>query len=118
MATPSFHITKNITYANTAAVLVGYVPPNTHIRDIKVLVDVAFNSAPDFLSIGTVLVPAKYTNDISLAAIGDITVVRKAGSLGILSTTDSVAIYALVVPGSSSPTAGSVTVSISLAQLP
>lgn len=116
MAAIKHAIIKNFTYATTTSTKVGSIPANAVIVNISVLVNTAFDSAPDFLSIGDSSTADKYTNDVNIASVGAATVTRKAASFGVLSSANSTDIYAIVVPGGSSPTAGDLDVVIEYVQ--
>jgi hypothetical protein len=110
-------LSKNVTYTDTTAVTVGYLPPNSHIIDIICTVGTAFNAGGnDYIDVGDSSTANKYANDINVASTGKASVtVANVGA--VQSSTGSTEIKAVYVPSGTSPTAGSGYVNVLYVQL-
>lgn len=108
-------IQKELTYANTTATLIGYLPPNAYVSQIRVLVETAFNDGDGcVIDIGTSSTANYFANDVSVTSTG-VATVTEAKSGVVVSTTDPTAVYAIVVNSGSVSTAGKCKVCISYA---
>lgn len=101
------YLRLNLTYASTTAQFIGNLPANTSIQDIDVNVTTLFNATGiDQVDIGTSASPEKYAANIDVTTAGKATVTLAAGGLGVQSTSNPTAIYALYTPGATDATTG------------
>ena len=104
-------IKRAITYTDTTAVTIGYLPPNAYITDIQVLVTTAFTAGGnDYLDIGDATTADKYANDVVLSSTGAPTVTATAYWGVVASANNQTAIKAVYVPAGSTPGAGAAKV--------
>jgi len=98
-------IQLDLAYTEVTAKTV-FLPPNSIISDIKVLVLPAFNAGTDdLLTIGTVADPDKYVDDLDITAAGVKTVpLLVAGTLE--SASDTTELRVLYTPSGTAPTTG------------
>ena len=110
-------ISKIITFANTTSLSLGFLPPNSIITGIKVLVGTAFNAGgADVIDVGDDTTANKFANDVNVASTGSATVtLDNVGA--VESSTASTEIKAIYVPAGSTPTAGSGYIVVEYEQL-
>ena len=108
-------LAKVITYANTSATLVGSIPPNSVMTEIKLMVSADFTAG--VVDIGSASSAAAYANDIAVTSAGKILGTMTAAACAVRSAVGSTDIYAVYVPGSTAPAEGSATVVIEYVQL-
>jgi len=110
-------LSKAISYTDTTAITVGYLPANSHIIDIIVTVGTAFNAGGnDYIDIGDASTANKYANDVNVASTGKASVtVANVGA--IQDANKPTTIKAVYVPSGTSPSAGAGYVNIIYVQL-
>jgi hypothetical protein len=110
-------LVKAITYTDTTAITVGYLPANAVISSIKVLVGTAFNAGGnDYIDIGNASVANQYADNVDVSSAGSATVtLQNVGA--VISATLPTEIKAVYVPAGTSPSAGSGYVVVEYAQL-
>jgi hypothetical protein len=90
---------------STTSFSVGYLPPNSYITDIKVLVTTAFTGG--VLDVGNATTAAAYADDVDISSQGVATVSAVGGTWGtVQSTTDQTEIKAIVVAAATTLPAG------------
>ena len=107
------YLRLTLAYSSTTATFIGNLPTNASIRTIDVNVVTAFNATGiDQVDIGTSATPEKFAANVDVSTAGKATVTHAAGGLGVQSTADPTAIYALYTPGSTDATSGSAEITI------
>ncbi len=97
-------VAYNITYTDTTSVTMGYLPPNSSIKNIRVNVGTGFDEA--VVDIGDATTANQYANDVDVESTGSATVTMT--NIGaVVSATNSSAVTAIVVPTSTTLTEGS-----------
>jgi hypothetical protein len=100
------YLAKTIAKTDTSSFLIGYLPPNAYITDIKVLITTAYDAGA-VLDIGDSATAAKYSNDVDVTSVGVATVSAVTNTWGTVeSTSDQTQIKGIVVAGGSTFTAG------------
>ena len=109
-------IIKTVTYTDTTAIKIGGLPPKAVIKDIDVIVGTAFDAGgTDYISVGTLTDDDKFANDVDVSSTGKATVTPlNVGA--VESNTLSTDIYAIYVPGGTTPTAGTAEVIVTYVQ--
>ena len=116
MANDVKYVQNEVTYSNTSQVLIGQLPPNAKIADIKVLVATAFNDGgPSTIDVGTTASQARYANDVDVSSTGAASVTLTAQAGVVQSTTNPLSITAVYVPAATDPTAGSAKIVVEYA---
>lgn len=104
----------SFTYTDTTSFLIGYLPPNAYVTDIKVIITTDFTDG--VLDVGTSANAAAYVNDQSLNGIDVQTVTPVTGSWGVIqSATDQTAINGIVVATGTGLAAGAAKVIVEFA---
>jgi len=99
------------TSTSTTSFLIGYLPPNAYITDIKVLVTTAFTGG--VLDVGTSATAAAFANDVDISSQGVATVTAVGGTWGtIQSTADQTAVHGVVVAAGTTLPAGAARVTV------
>lgn len=108
---------KSFTYTDTSSFVIGALPPNSVITDVRVAVRTAFNAgSTDYLDIGTTTSAAAIVDNLDLATKGVITGTLATTANDALSASNSVTIKGIYVPSGSAPTAGVGEIVITYAQ--
>lgn len=111
------NLVKLIAYTDTTAITVGYLPSNSIITEIKVIVGTAFNAGGnDYIDIGDSSTAAKFADNVNVASTGQATV-TELNNGAVLDSTNPTEIKAVYVPDGTTPSAGSGYVVIEYAQL-
>lgn len=111
----SGYIQKQIGFGDTTATLLGQLPPNAYISEIRVLVTQNFDAgSTDVIDIGTSSSANRYANDIDVSSTGVATVTHTAFVGAVESVSDPTEIYAIYVPSGSAVTQGQCKVIISI----
>lgn len=101
----------SFTYTDTTSFLIGYLPPNAYVTDIKVIITTDFTDG--VLDVGTTASAAAYVNDQSLNGIDVQTVTPVTGSWGVVqSTTIPTAINGIVIATGTGLAAGAAKVTV------
>ena len=101
----------SFTYADTSSFLIGYLPPNAYVTDIKLIITTDFTDG--VLDVGTSANAASFVNDASLNGIDVQTVTPVTGSWGVIqSAANQTAINGIVVATSTGLAAGAAKVTV------
>ena len=103
-------IQKQIVYSDSSAVLIGQLPANAKIIDVKALVSTAFNATTtDLIDVGTSADADHYCNDIDVSSTGEAS--RTLLNVGAVeSSTDPTKVYATFTQTGTAATAGACTI--------
>jgi hypothetical protein len=99
------YIEAAFTTTSTTSFLIGYLPPQAYITDIKVLVTTAFTGG--VLDVGNDTTAAAYADDVDIGSQGVATVSAVGGTWGtVQSTSDQTQVKGIVVAAGTTLPAG------------
>jgi len=99
------YLQKVIAYTDTTSVDVGFLPPNSYVTGVKVLVTTDFTDG--VLDVGKTGTAAYYADDVSLNGTGSKSVTSTSAWGNVESTADQTTITAIVVATGTGLAAGS-----------
>jgi hypothetical protein len=107
------YIQKVVSYTDTTSFLIGYLPANAYITDIKVMVTTDFTDG--VLDVGDASTAAAFADDVSLNGTGSKTVTSTAQWGAVQSTSEQTQVKGIVVATGTGLAAGSAKVVVEYA---
>lgn len=110
------YIQKPLIYTDTTAALIGQLPPNAYVTQIRALVTTAFNSGgADVVDVGISGTAAHFANDIDVSSTGSASVTLTAQAGVVQSDSDSTEVYATYIPAATAASTGAAKIVVEYA---